>query len=202
MAKSPTTARSTKPKAPKKTAAGKSRKANAKAQSVESTVPGALAHTRDHEGITLRAGSADDLDRLSAFATMFDAAIALGRVRITGAAITGDLINLHAVTLDHPQPFDRIPGVILTIDLSTDTMFFDNIRVGIPSAALIDDATVSILNAIRGDQLPFGRCPDWFDRAADAIHDVRDRYRQAIVGNLDAGLPNHHDHSQRGFVPA
>lgn len=104
-----------------------------------------------------------------------DAVHAAGRVRITSAAHSGGTTTLHAVLPDHPTPYDRHPGLILSIDGGR--IAFDHVDAGPATPALVENAAHAILVAMAGNDpdAMSRRRVDWFEQAVIAAESLADR---------------------------
>lgn len=100
---------------------------------------------------------------------LVDAVHALGSVKVTSATVRNDTAMLHAVLPDHPQPYDRYPGLILAIDMNSRLMSFDHVVIGHATAETVVDAAFTLLHAMESNEdhpaNDIGRRADWFEMA-------------------------------------
>ena len=114
---------------------------------------------------------------------LIEAVHQLGRVHVTSASHGKEMTALHVVLPDHPQPYDKYPGLVLTIDAESNLASFDHVEIGHASPKLVDDAAFSLLKAMQGEDAAqrnnIGRQENWFYLACEAADEVALRHVQA-----------------------
>lgn len=131
--------------------------------------PSRALHEMTHNGMTLRYHDDVELERLTSILPILDAAVAIGRILITGAVISDQTVQIHADNKNSPTNYANYPGVFLTLDLGENVLTFDHITVGFASAERLEGAAFETIAAIFTPHSDNGRHEDWMERAAEAI---------------------------------
>lgn len=180
MAKAPKSSKAAKSQTSASPKAKATRKSPAAKKPKKAATPEPSLQSIVHNDYHVFFGNEAGLQILEQHLPLIDAVVEIGRVKITSATVSAGKVSIHAVLPEHPLPYSIMPGIILTIDPSDHSLWFDHHAIGAAFPEIIDDAAFTLLDAVKGDGAA-GRRPDWYEVAGRAVDELAIKHAHRIA---------------------